>query len=116
MQNRVGRFRAVDCGCGIGRVSKYLLLPAFHTVDMVDVTESFIEQSAKYLGADNQRVGRKFVQGLQDFVPEQAHYDVIWIQWVSGHLTDDDFVEFFKRCKVSVLCIFCLIIAHGVVR
>uniref|UniRef100_A0A914X584 Uncharacterized protein n=2 Tax=Plectus sambesii TaxID=2011161 RepID=A0A914X584_9BILA len=66
---------------------------------MIDVTENFIDQSAKYLGDDEKRIGQKFVQGLQDFVPEQAHYDVIWIQWVSGHLTDDDFVNFFKRCK-----------------
>jgi 2-polyprenyl-3-methyl-5-hydroxy-6-metoxy-1,4-benzoquinol methylase len=26
-------------------------------------------------------------------------YDVIWIQWVVGHLTDDDFVDFFLRCR-----------------
>ena len=25
-------------------------------------------------------------------------YDVIWVQWV-GHLTDDDFVAFFQRCR-----------------
>ena len=26
-------------------------------------------------------------------------YDVIWVQWVVGHLTDDDFVAFFQRCR-----------------
>jgi AdoMet dependent proline di-methyltransferase len=34
----------------------------------------------------------------QDFNPEPNTYDVIWIQWVIGHLADLDFISFFKRC------------------
>jgi len=34
--------------------------------------------------------------GLEDWVPEEGKYDVIWVQWVVGHLTDDDFVAFFQ--------------------
>jgi protein N-terminal methyltransferase len=34
----------------------------------------------------------------QDFAPEPNTYDVIWIQWVIGHLHDVDFIKFFKRC------------------
>ena len=34
------------------------------------------------------RVGNYFAVGLQDFHPEEGRYDVIWIQWVMGHLTD----------------------------
>ncbi len=26
-------------------------------------------------------------------------YDLIWIQWVTGHLTDIDFITFFQRCQ-----------------
>jgi len=37
---------------------------------------------------------------LQDFTPETGRYDVIWIQWCIGQLTDDDFIAFFKRAKV----------------
>lgn len=40
--------RAVDCGCGIGRVTKHLLLPLFDSVDMVDVTESFIQSKLRF--------------------------------------------------------------------
>ena len=68
---------------------------------MVDVTSQFIEDSTKYLGKDNERVGKKFVEGLQTFTPEEKLYDLIWVQWVSGHLTDEDFVDFIKRCKVQ---------------
>ena len=34
---------------------------------------------------------------MQDHAP--AHqYDLIWLQWVIGHLTDADFVAFLGRC------------------
>ena len=69
---------------------------------MVDVMPQFIENSTTYLGKDNERVSRKFVEGLQTFAPEEKLYDLIWIQWVSGHLTDEDFVDFIKRCKVQL--------------
>lgn len=91
----------MDCGSGIGRVTKHLLLPLFRQVDMVDVTEKFIEDSAAYIGQDNCRVGQKFVESLHEFEPQERHYDLVWIQWVTGHLTDDDFVTFFRRCAVG---------------
>jgi protein N-terminal methyltransferase len=34
--------------------------------------------------------------------PTPGRYDVIWVQWVLGHLPDDDFVAFFKRCKLGL--------------
>ena len=40
--------------------------------------------------------------GLQNFTASQEAYDVIWIQWVLGHLTDDDLVSFLKRCQYVV--------------
>jgi protein N-terminal methyltransferase len=42
------------------------------------------------------------VAGLQEWIPEPARYDVIWIQWVIGHLWDADFVQFFRRCVVGL--------------
>ncbi|GMR31917.1 hypothetical protein PMAYCL1PPCAC_02112, partial [Pristionchus mayeri] len=92
---------ALDCGAGIGRVTKHLLLPQFKKVDMVELVKELVEKSDSYIGP-NPRMAEKFVSGLQDFDPEPARYDLIWIQWVSGHLTNSDFVDFFKRCKEGI--------------
>ncbi|XP_035232170.1 N-terminal Xaa-Pro-Lys N-methyltransferase 1-B-like isoform X2 [Stegodyphus dumicola] len=89
----VGKERALDCGSGIGRVTKHLLAKFFTTVDMVEQNKEFLDASHVYLDQENKRVC------LQDFIPDEKHYDVIWCQWVTGHLTDDDFVSFLKRCK-----------------
>jgi len=53
-------------------------------VDLVDVTQEFLDKAKTYLGEEGQRVGRYLCSGLQDLVPESGRYDVIWIQWVIG--------------------------------
>ncbi|XP_053710150.1 N-terminal Xaa-Pro-Lys N-methyltransferase 1 [Synchiropus splendidus] len=93
---------ALDCGAGIGRITKRLLLPLFKTVDLVDVTQEFLDKAKTYLGEDGKRVGHYFCSGLQDFKPESGRYDVIWIQWVIGHLTDEHLVDFLQRCQKSL--------------
>lgn len=93
---------ALDCGAGIGRITKRLLLPLFKTVDLVDVTKEFLDKAKVYLGQDAERVGHYFCCGLQDFVPESGRYDVIWIQWVIGHLTDDHLLAFLRRCQAAL--------------
>ncbi|KAK1334062.1 hypothetical protein QTO34_005062 [Cnephaeus nilssonii] len=80
--NQTGTSCALDCGAGIGRITKRLLLPLFRAVDMVDVTEDFLAKAKTYLGEEGKRVRNYFCCGLQDFSPEPNSYDVIWIQWV----------------------------------
>uniref|UniRef100_A0A8C4WXK9 Alpha N-terminal protein methyltransferase 1 n=1 Tax=Eptatretus burgeri TaxID=7764 RepID=A0A8C4WXK9_EPTBU len=80
---------ALDCGAGIGRTTKYLLLPIFSRVDMVDMIPLFLRIARKsYLKANIRRV-RFICSALQDFRPK----------WVTGHLTDDDLLEFLRRCR-----------------
>ncbi|XP_030063716.1 N-terminal Xaa-Pro-Lys N-methyltransferase 1 [Microcaecilia unicolor] len=100
--NKTGTSCALDCGAGIGRITKRLLLPIFKMVDMVDVTEDFLIKAKTYLGEESKRIGNFFCSGLQDFTPEPNHYDVIWVQWVIGHLTDEHLVDFLKRCKTGL--------------
>jgi protein N-terminal methyltransferase len=125
---------ALDCGCGIGRVTKYFLSNIFDKVDLVDQCESYINQAMQDLSSlskplkrlksannadqcesfeenkekteenkekteenqDEERF-RFIVAGLQEFSPSPGFYDVIWIQWVLSHLTDDDLLAFFDR-------------------
>lgn len=91
----------MDCGAGIGRITKRLLLPLFAEVDMVELTQAFLDEAKdKYLDKDQvKKIGNFFCSGLEDFTPEEAHYDVIWCQWVLGQLKDDHLVDFFKRCQ-----------------
>ncbi|KND01950.1 N-terminal protein methyltransferase [Spizellomyces punctatus DAOM BR117] len=98
---RIGKTLACDCGAGIGRVSKNFLLKAFDRVDLVEQNPKFLEEAeASFLGKEYAaRVDRFIPKGLQEFSPEEGRYDLIWTQWVLGHLTDDDFIAFFQRCK-----------------
>uniref|UniRef100_A0A8R1E318 Alpha N-terminal protein methyltransferase 1 n=1 Tax=Caenorhabditis japonica TaxID=281687 RepID=A0A8R1E318_CAEJA len=104
---------ALDCGAGIGRVTKHLLMPLFKKVDMEDLVEDFIASSAQYIGTD-QGIGEKFIEGLQTFSPPENRYDVIWIQWVSGHLVDEDLVDFFKRCSKGLKPGGCIVLKENV--
>jgi len=89
---------AADCGAGIGRVAKNLLLPRFNKVHLVEQSPRLLAAAPKYIGpAANGRI-ECIVVGLQDFDPAPNTYDVIWIQWVIGHLHDLHFVSFFRRC------------------
>lgn len=83
-QGKTGTGCALDCGAGIGRITKRLLLPLFHTVDLVDVTQEFLDKARNYLSEEAKRVENYFCCGLQDFQPQPERYDVIWIQWVIG--------------------------------
>jgi len=92
-----GKDRGLDCGAGIGRITRNLLKRHLEAVDLVEQNKNFIEAAVKYVGDDHQ--GEFFHCGLQDFVPKEGAYDVIWCQWVTGQLTDPHFVEFLKRCS-----------------
>ena len=81
---RVTTERALDCGAGIGRVSKHLLLPVFRCVDLVELNKDFLDKAKTYLGARASKVGKYFCCGLQDLDLAGRKYDLIWIQWVTG--------------------------------
>lgn len=92
---------ACDCGAGIGRVTKNFLLPRYARVDLVEQSRRLLNAAPRYIGVPDEQVPEKlglFEVGMQDFVPEPKKYDVIWIQWVIGHLHDLDFIQFFRRC------------------
>ncbi|KAJ1174582.1 hypothetical protein NDU88_006402 [Pleurodeles waltl] len=75
---------ALDCGSGIGRVSKNVLLPIFDNIELVDMMEPFLEEAQNYLEEGVDKVEALYCYDLQEFTPVMKKYDVIWIQWVTG--------------------------------
>ncbi|TPP66195.1 Methyltransferase protein 11A [Fasciola gigantica] len=107
---------ALDCGAGIGRVTKHVLLPRFNLVDMVELNQTFLDRAEEYIGpADFASVGERFCSGLQDFIPPHGRYDLVWIQWVLGHLTDIALIGFLKRCTQALSCDGRIVIKENVV-
>lgn len=68
----------------------------FQTVDLVEQCESFCNKARETL-KDSGRLGIVYNVGLQDFNDSGTKYDVIWSQWVLGHLLDADLITFFKK-------------------
>ncbi|KAI3436982.1 uncharacterized protein J3R85_005921, partial [Psidium guajava] len=98
---------ALDCGSGIGRVTKNLLIRFFTEVDLLEPVSHFLEAARQTLvpessSAIENKATNFFCVPLQEFTPDVGRYDVIWIQWCSGHLADDDFVSFFVRAKAGL--------------
>lgn len=101
--------RVADCGAGIGRITKGLLLPVAKRVDVVEPVKKFTDELVQSLGngeyaGDGEntegkgQVGEVINLGLQDWIPEPGGYDVIWNQWCVGHLTDAQLVVYLRRC------------------
>ncbi|XP_063529208.1 alpha N-terminal protein methyltransferase 1-like [Cydia strobilella] len=89
---------ALDCGAGIGRISKYLLIPHFSLVDVIEPDEKFINTIREYVGSNADKLGNLYKVSLQEFRPEKK-YDVIWNQWVLGYLKDDDLLSYLTYCR-----------------
>lgn len=111
-----GKQCALDCGAGIGRVTKNILLKYFESVDLVEQDATFVNKANQYLSVEGKlhpKIGEIFTEGLQTFQPATAKYDVIWCQWVLGHLTDADLANFFKRCISSLKPNGCIVIKEN---
>ena len=93
--------RGVDCGAGIGRITAGLLTALCEVVDVVEPVEKFAQEVKDQKMVGSGSVGRVYVTGLEDWVPE-AQYDLIWNQWCLGHLTDKQLVTYLEKCKKAV--------------
>lgn len=80
-----------------------LVSPCFTHCPSVEQNKSFLETARETVfGPNDTRVSRYIPLGLQDFTPEPARYDLIWCQWVLGHLTHADLVSFLSRCRLAL--------------
>ncbi|THC91515.1 hypothetical protein EYZ11_009023 [Aspergillus tanneri] len=88
----------VDCGAGIGRVTNGVLSQVCEVVDAVEPVEKFAQVLRDTRLNSNGVGGDIYNVGLEDWHPEKR-YDLIWVQWCVGHLTDRQLVEFMIRCR-----------------
>ncbi|GKY93181.1 hypothetical protein MPSEU_000286000 [Mayamaea pseudoterrestris] len=94
---------ACECGAGIGRVTKGLLLPlGVPRCDLVESSSRLISAAPDYIGDDAGKC-RFYCCGLQDWEPASAVYSLIWIQWVLCYLTDQDAIRFLQRCASALV-------------
>lgn len=97
--------RAVDCGAGIGRITKGLLANMAVVVDIVEPVEKFTEVITS--GADfasmraEGKIGHIYNVGLEDWTPSET-YGIIWNQWCLGQLTDTQLQAYLVRCRARL--------------
>lgn len=82
-------------------MSKNLLSEFFDKIDLVEQDGKFCEKARESLSVSG-KLGEIYNIGLQDFSDTGTRYDVIWVQWVLGHLTDDDLLAFFVRISLML--------------
>jgi len=95
----------VDCGAGIGRVTKGFLGKIANAVDIVEPVVKLTDVISK--GEEFQElrergaIGKIFNVGLESWTPE-IKCDMIWNQWCLGQLTDTQLVDYFNRIKDKI--------------
>jgi len=95
----VGRERALDCGAGIGRISKYLLCPIFQITDVMERSQHMIDVAKASLPAMS--VGEFLPVSMEEAMLRHT-YDLIAIQWAAAYLKDSDLASFLSRCKAAL--------------
>lgn len=100
--------RGLDCGAGIGRVTAGFLSRVCEVVDVVEPIAAFSAKIKDVKMAGSGKVGEVYTCGLECFAPKISSqplamggplYDLIWIQWCIGHLTDAQLTQFLGNCK-----------------
>lgn len=94
--------RVVDCGAGVGRITKGFLSNVAEIVDIVEPVKTLTDvitdgDDFKPL-RDSGRLGTVYNQGLEDWTPSLT-YDLFWNQWCLGQLNDIQLSEYLTRIK-----------------
>ena len=92
---------ALDCGAGIGRVTKAVLLPAVAgSVTLVDQSERWLQTAKKYLEHEADRC--HFINCRLETYQPSSSFDIIWIQWTLQYLTDEDVVHLLQNLSAGL--------------
>ena len=99
----LGFVQAVDCGAGVGRVTKNILLKRYDAVHLVEADPGWSKQSRTYLGKKRARKCTFTCARLQDLSVDiidgwgSPGANLIWLQWTLQYLTDSDVVDTLKN-------------------
>ncbi|KAI5303963.1 Alpha N-terminal protein methyltransferase 1 [Ascosphaera pollenicola] len=91
----------VDCGAGVGRVTEGFVSKVCEKVDIVEPVEKFAKVVEEGELKRSGIVEDIYIMGLEAWRP-QKKYDLIWVQWCVGHLTDAELLQFLLRAKESI--------------
>mmetsp|Transcript_27177 Transcript_27177/g.63739 ORF Transcript_27177/g.63739 Transcript_27177/m.63739 type:complete len:655 (+) Transcript_27177:85-2049(+) len=94
---------ACECGAGIGRVTKGLLLDFANRCDLVESSSRLLFSAPDHIGDGQSHKCRFYCTELQDWIPGANRYSIVWIQWTLCYLTDSDIVRFLRRCSESLV-------------
>lgn len=106
-----GRIRlvALDCGAGVGRIAKELLLPLCAEVDLIEPSAHLLKAAMDDLTGPgpqsypaDHRAECFYQTGIQDFMPRRDRYDIIWVQWCLMYLSDLDVISWLNRCASTI--------------
>ncbi|OAL66049.1 hypothetical protein A7C99_3153 [Trichophyton rubrum] len=89
---------ALEGGAGIGRFTQGVLLGLAEQVDVIEPIVKFTERLHGRSG-----IRDIFSVGLEEWDPAQdVKYDLIWNQWCLCHLTDEQLVQYLRRCNTAL--------------
>ncbi|KAK2608630.1 hypothetical protein QQS21_002859 [Conoideocrella luteorostrata] len=94
-RGREGVDLALEGGAGIGRIPEGLLLKVAKQADIIEPVSKFTDKLKGKAG-----VRHIYNVGLEDWQPAaDVIYDLIWVQWCVGHLTNEQLVGFLETCE-----------------
>ncbi|KAH9996822.1 alpha-N-methyltransferase NTM1 [Russula vinacea] len=103
------RFRALDVGAGIGRVTSDTLLHLVSDVVLLEPVESlsvtFLQGTLQGCDPANPLRTAAFL-GRVGYIPtspdDESGFDVVWCQWCLTYMTDADLITFLKRSQAAL--------------
>ena len=97
-RERVAKLLMLNMRDSIGRITKGLLVNVADAVDVIEPVAKFVAPLQEVTGVRN-----VFNVGLEEWYPaEGTLYNLIWVQWCLGYLTNEQVVAFMKRCRAAL--------------
>lgn len=80
---------------------EHVFVKYFQQTDLLEPLPHLMMTCKENLAGVSHKIGHYFETGMESFNLTNS-YDLIWFQWVVGHLTDYDMVSLLKRCSEAL--------------